>query len=183
MALDYFRIVRLSVDSVIKPFDCGDNDLNEFLLQDAIDYQKAHLAVTYILENKDDTIDYFSVQNDKIALEDFPSRSQYNKARSKIAHKKSHKSYPAVKIGRLGVGEKFTGKGYGRGILDFVKIMFLTNNRTGCRFMLVDAYNNKIDFYKNNGFKLLRPFEDKGRTQLMFCDLLDYKDPIQTPEQ
>lgn len=183
MAFEDFIINRLSVDYVIKPFDCGDDDINKFLLHDAIDYQKAHLAVTYILENADDTIAYFSVQNDKIALEDFPTRSQYNKARSKIAHKKSHKSYPAVKIGRLGVGEKFTGLGYGRGIVDFVKIMFLTNNRTGCRFMLVDAYNDKIDFYKNNGFKLLRPFENKGRTQLMFCDLLDYKDPIQTPEQ
>jgi predicted GNAT family N-acyltransferase len=101
-------------------------------------------------------------------LEDFPSSSQYNKLAPKSPIKKSRKSYPAVIIGRLGVGEKFTGKAYGRGILDFVKIMFLTKSRTGCRFMLVDAYNNKIDFYKNNGFKLLRPFEDKRRTQLMF---------------
>jgi predicted GNAT family N-acyltransferase len=176
MALEDFTINRLSVDSVIKPFDCGDQDINEFLLVDSKDYQKAHLAVTYLLETENDTIAYFSVQNDRIALDDFSSGNQYNKARSKISRSKMHKSYPAVKIGRLGVGAKFAGQGYGKGILDFVKVMFLTNNRTGCRFMLVDAYNHKIEFYKSNGFKLLRPFEDKGRTQLMFCDLLDYKD-------
>jgi hypothetical protein len=42
------EIVRLSEIQEIKPFDCEDSDLNEFLLKDAQLYQRQLLAVTYI---------------------------------------------------------------------------------------------------------------------------------------
>ena len=47
------RLIKLSSDTIIKPFDCGDQDLNEFLLNDAINYQKELMAVTYLLESND----------------------------------------------------------------------------------------------------------------------------------
>ena len=54
-----------------------------------------------------------------------------------------------------------------------VKQLFITDNRTGCRFITVDA-NNKprvIQFYKRNGFNLLTD-QDQGRNQrAMFFDL------------
>lgn len=40
-------------DTIIKPFDCGDADLNDFLFDDAKNYLEAMLAVTYLLEDKD----------------------------------------------------------------------------------------------------------------------------------
>lgn len=40
-------LIRLSSNYKIKPFDCGDKDLNDFLLNDA-----KLLAVAYILETK-----------------------------------------------------------------------------------------------------------------------------------
>ncbi len=56
-------------------------------------------------------------------------------------------SYPAVLIGRLGVnkdyripdGEENTT---GNQLMDFIKTWFLINNKTGCRFIVVDSYNN-----------------------------------------
>jgi hypothetical protein len=35
-------------------------------------------------------------------------------------------------------------RGLRRRILDWLKILFLTANRTGCRFITVDAYNNPL---------------------------------------
>lgn len=40
------KIVRLTQEHVFKPFDCGEEDLNDFLLQDAKQYAKGLLAVT-----------------------------------------------------------------------------------------------------------------------------------------
>jgi GNAT superfamily N-acetyltransferase len=177
MALEDFVINRMTVDYVLKPFDCGDPDINEFLNKDARLYLQQHLAVTYVIENDEDTIAYFSVQNDKISLNDFPSKSQFRKARKQVPHSKSYESYPAVKIGRLGVSAKYSGQGIGQGILDYLKFMFITNNRTGCRFMLVDAYSSKIKFYEKAKFQLLKPSDANLKTQLMYCDLISITTP------
>ena len=58
----------------------------------------------------------------------------------------------------MGVDENFQSKHLGSEILTFLKYWFVEpNNKTGCRFLLVDAYNSErtIEFYQRNGFKLL----------------------------
>lgn len=45
------RIVRLTEELPLKPFDCGNADLNDFLLNDAKAYASRLLAVTYLLED------------------------------------------------------------------------------------------------------------------------------------
>ena len=73
--------------------------------------------------------------------------------------------------------------------LDFIKGWFLsTNNKTGCRFVIVDAVNEQyvISFYQKNGFQPLFSSEEqefaytigkkdipvKLDTRLMYFDLL-----------
>lgn len=53
-------------------FDCGDSDLNEFLITDALKWQENLLAVTYCLENGEDIALYFSLSNDKISANTLP---------------------------------------------------------------------------------------------------------------
>ena len=48
MQFSDFRIVRLSSEINVTDFDCGDEDLNDFLLNDANHYQSELLAVTYL---------------------------------------------------------------------------------------------------------------------------------------
>ncbi len=62
------KIVRLTQDHIFKPFDCGEADLNDFLLQDAKQYLKGLLAVTYIVEDENSTVAFFSLSNDRISL-------------------------------------------------------------------------------------------------------------------
>ena len=70
---------------------------------------------------------------------------------------KTLKRFPAVLIGRLGTSKDFAGRGYGSAIMDFIKVLFRTNNRTGCRFLIVDALNrpDTLRFYERNGFQYL----------------------------
>ena len=101
-------------------------------------------------------------------------------------------NYPSVLIGRLAVSEKFQGKGIGSEILDFLKIWFSdSHNKTGCRFVIVDAVNEPrvVSFYEKNGFYPLFSSEEqeflytggkKGdpvslSTRLMYFDLLEMR--------
>jgi GNAT superfamily N-acetyltransferase len=130
------------------------------------------LAVTYVIENDEDTIAFFSLSNDKIA-QDTDNKATWRRLKKKFPRAKHRSDYPAVKIGRLGVSGKYSNQGIGTEILDFIKNMFITNNRTGCCFITVDAYRQSEGFYQKNGFKRLNPNEKlKGDdTILMYYSL------------
>jgi predicted GNAT family N-acyltransferase len=117
------RIVRLTDTYQIKPFDCGDEDLNDFLFNSSKNYQEQLLAVTYIWEDEVNTIAFFSLLNDKVSVEQF-EKARWRFLRKTIPHKKHLLSYPAVKIGRLAVSNAYKGNDYGTDILNYLKKAF-----------------------------------------------------------
>jgi predicted GNAT family N-acyltransferase len=163
-------LIRLTPAHVIKPFDCGDIDLNDFLLNASKSYLDKLLAVTYILENEIETIAFFSLLNDKITVENVDSRNQWKKWFKRTTGK-DFRSHPAVKIGRLGVSNAFKGSGIGGMILDYIKELFIINNRTGCRYVTVDAYGASLSFYQKNEFNYLTTKDKNADTRLMYFDL------------
>jgi GNAT superfamily N-acetyltransferase len=164
--------IRLSVDHVFKPFDCDTPDLNDFLLSSAKEHQIKLLAVTYLLESDTHTIAFFSLLNDKIAISDLDSkRHWYRTFMDHMPAGKKYKSYPAMKIGRLGVHKDFQGQGIGKRILDYLKIWFITNTKTGCKFITVDALKNSIPFYEKNGFDFLTKADTEKDSRQMYFDL------------
>lgn len=174
MDLTNFQLIRLAPDTEIKPFNCGDQDLNEFLHDDAHNYLNELLAVTYLIESDTETIAFFSLLNDKISLQDICSGNQWKKIQGKLYRRKGKpsRSYPAMKIGRLGVSDSFQNKGLGGAILDYIKNLFINNNRTGCKFITVDAYNRSTKFYEKNGFKFFPAKEADNHTKMMYFDLI-----------
>lgn len=172
--IEQFDFSRLIPSTVLKPFDCDDIDLREFLLNDAVNYAKELLAVTYILEDTERTIGYFSLLNDSIRQGD-STKNRIKKVFKLISHnKRGHNSHPAVKVGRLAVSTMYRSRGIGTELMDFVKGYFIDNNKTGCRFITVDANNNQktIKFYKDNGFDFLTTGDENEDSRLMFFDLI-----------
>ena len=147
-------MIRLTKDHVFKPFDCGEEDLNDFLLHDAKDYLHRLVSVTYVIETDERTVAFFSVSNDRVAISD-TDKATWRKIKKLFPHAKHRSDYPAVKIGRLGVDKEFRGQHIGSDILSYVKRLFVTNNRTGCAFVTVDALKNAIPFYLRNGFVVM----------------------------
>lgn len=47
-----YRVRRLGDDERIESFDCGDADLNDFILNESFLYREELLAVSYIMENE-----------------------------------------------------------------------------------------------------------------------------------
>lgn len=64
------QLLRLTDDYPLDAFDCGDDDLNDFLLNDAKSFQKRQIAYTYILEEDGKVLAYFCLLNDKISRQD-----------------------------------------------------------------------------------------------------------------
>ena len=60
------KVLRLTQDYLFKDFDCGNKDLNDFLLYDSKSYLESRIAVTYVIESDEDIVGYFSVSNDKL---------------------------------------------------------------------------------------------------------------------
>ncbi len=174
MDIDYNLIEceRLSDDHILDNFDCGKNDLNEFLVQDPIPHLKELFAVTYVYTYKNQIIAFYSVSNDKIIKKEI-DKSIINKLSRKIKNeKRKYKSFPAVKLVRFGIDKKFQKIGLGTNILNYIKMNFIDNNKTGCRFITVDAYNDPetLKFYENNRFSFLIE-KNEDETQLMYFDL------------
>ncbi|WP_363322828.1 GNAT family N-acetyltransferase [uncultured Muribaculum sp.] len=171
-----YEIRKLGLDDAITEFDCGDDYLNDFIINDAPLYRRALLAMTYVLENKDSgkIVAYFSVANDRISIKDFPTSTDFNCFRKhKFVNEKRLRSYPAIKICRLGIDKTIQGQQIGTFLIDFVGTMFVTDNKSGCRFLTVDAYSQAIPFYLKNDFAFLSSEDDGQRTRLMYFDLSD----------
>ena len=167
------QFIRLTDNYQFKTFDCGNSDLNEFLLSDAKKYAKRLLSVTYLIEDENEIIAFFSVSNDRISIKE-SDKAVWRKIKKEFPHSKHRSDYPAVKIGRLGVNLSHQGKHIGTHILDFVKKTFIKNNRTGCAFITVDALPSAVSFYHKNGFKFLRISTDSVTardTTPMYYDL------------
>jgi len=168
------QLVRLTTATVIKPFNCGHREINGFLFENAIEHTKELLAITYLYEDDRNTIAYLSVANDSIRIKDAPSPNWFRRVVLKeLPHEKRIKypSYPAVKVGRFGVSNEYSRQGIGTSLMDWVKNYFLDKNKTGCRFVTVDAYKESIEFYEKNGFKFLTDKDKDEETRLMYFDL------------
>ena len=171
-------VVKLEEQDSVKSFDCGDDDLNDFILHESPLYRKEKLAVTYVLKEADDLANehikaFFSLSNDRISISDFDSKTKYNRFSRRFNNHKRLKSYPAAKIGRLGVSESLKGMNIGSMLLKFIKLYFTTDNKTGCRFITVDAYAAAIPFYLRNGFVPLNEEDADEPTRLLYFDLND----------
>jgi len=166
-------LIRLTPDYSFKSFDCENKDLNDFFLNDAKPYLAEFLAVTFILEDREtnSTIAFFSLLNDKVSITDVSGNNVWNRIRKRMPQSKKFKSYPAMKIGRLGISKEYKGKGYGTAILDYLKILFITENRTGCKFITVDAYKDSLPFYEKNGFSYFTENDKDKNTRAMYFDL------------
>lgn len=168
--------IQLTNDTEIKSFKCAEDDLNDFLFEDAKHFQKELMAVTYLLEDaqEDVTVAYFSLLADRISFNP-EEKSVWNNINRNIPNPKRRRNYPAVKIGRLAVNERYAHAGVGTFVLDSIKYAFTTVKRLGCRFLTVDALSSATPFYIRNGFRFFTEQDKMDKTRLMFYDLKNFE--------
>jgi hypothetical protein len=170
---DSWEFEQVEDFSLFSGFECGDDDLDDFIRNDAKTHKRELIAETYAYRFIDEEglktapLAFVSLSNDLVRL---------SKKQKKVIHwtLRGYEHYPAVKVARLGVHRDLQGKNIGTELLNLVKLLFLSNNRTGCRFVTVNAINKQrvLSFYSNNDFSFLD--EEQGtadKTRFMFYDL------------
>jgi len=178
----------LSYSNTLK-FLCGDKDLDDFFQLDAAKYERQLLGKSYCFRLKSNNsviVCAFTLSNSSIDSRNLPNNRK-KKLTENIPHEKSLSSYPATLIGRLGVDKDFGGKGIGTELVSFIKQWMLdSSNKTACRYLTVDAYNNEptLKFYEANGFRTIFSSETQEKeymglsldkelkTRLMYFDLI-----------
>ena len=177
-----------------EPFSCGHDDLDEFFRHDYKFYSGKLLGKTYafrLIDNPAEIICIFTLSNDAIRIKQLLPEDKEQTEYITENGEKNLRRFPGVLIGRLGTSKKVAGKGYGTAVMDFIKAWFRSEeNKTGCRFIIVDAHNNPatLHYYEKNGFKYLyseetnearsmglnikRPGTFPLNTRLMYFDLI-----------
>ena len=136
-----YHYEKLSSKHDLSNFSCGVEDLDEFLKEDALEQQEKNLSVTYIAIYNNRIIGYVSILADKLECKTIKKKNGI------------YPYYPAVKIGRLAVDEKYKGLGLGNDILDTISIIIKKmSKKLGISFITVDAYCTARNFYSKNEF-------------------------------
>ncbi|GAB1254079.1 GNAT family N-acetyltransferase [Desulfovibrio falkowii] len=173
-----FKLTPVEDFKIFAGFSClkavdTDRDLEEFIREDAERHFYDKIAVTYCLVEETaptSPIAFVTLQNDAIIVENRDSLPG-------IDSRYEYKSYPAVKIGRLGVAFEMQRKHMGSLLLHLIIKLMLHANRTGCRFLTVDARRDKVNkedvrpFYAKCGFSTLECRPKTSKYVPMFFDL------------
>jgi hypothetical protein len=174
-----YRLNPVEDFSIFTGFTClqpqdTDRDLDAFLQEDAEQHYRDRIAVTYVLTRNDFPkvpLGFATLQNDAIVVNNDDSLPM-------VQDGYRYASFPGVKIGRFGISMDLQGNGLGSVFLLMIKKLMLDANRTGCRFITVDARRdkkNKVDtsaFYVKNNFPLLPCRPKTSHTIPMYFDLM-----------
>jgi GNAT superfamily N-acetyltransferase len=148
------RIVPLDKRCDLSSFSSSNEDLNDFLKSDAIKSQEDLISRTYLCLWHERVAGFFTLVTDTIEvklIEQDDSIDGY-----------TYQKYPAIKIARMAVDEKFSGAGVGRYLLlSAVGKVHHISQEVGCRYITVDSKREAIGFYEKNGFKLIKKYEKR----------------------
>jgi predicted GNAT family N-acyltransferase len=166
------KIVPLTSDYNVTGFDCGDSDLNEFILEDAKHFLEKRIANTFILEDEGKIAAYFCLLNDKVSRQEI-TNSRWRKIKDSFPESKRFRSYPTIKIGRFAVSLDYRNRSVGTDLMKSLKLILKNEStRSAFRYITVDAYLSAVPFYLKNGFVELTEKEENDHTRLMYFDML-----------
>jgi len=143
-------------------FDCGDDDLNDFLKNDARDNQIKWLSATRILHDNENIVGYFTLIADTINRERIDEHDR-------VAGY-TYSKYSCIKLARLAVDRRYQNQGVGKELMIYVfAIARKIVSFEGGKFLTVDAKNSAVGFYKKFGFVPVRS-NTNAETVPMYAD-------------
>lgn len=132
-------IEKLRREHVLDAFDCGQLDLNAWLIRHALQNQGASAAQTYVGLVNDALVGYYSLAAGQVEYADAPERLCKGLARNPV---------PIMLLARLAVHKDWQGKGIGRALLrDAVLRTIQAADIAGIRALAVHAKDDKARQY------------------------------------
>lgn len=66
MGLSDLQFLELDAEIDLSNFDCGDDDITNWLKEDALNYKKERMANTYLFLKESVVVAYFCISNDSL---------------------------------------------------------------------------------------------------------------------
>jgi len=164
MNVDNIEIKILSEQHNIGNFSCDVEDIDEFIHSEAIDFQNERLGVTYLFFYEAQVVGFVT-----LSMADLRKQKMREEDKLPIGRE----NYPALQISQLAVSKDLQHEhGIGTYICDFCHAQSLKlSEKVGCRFLVLNAIQTAIGFYKTFGFKLLP--KQTRREPVMFLNILN----------
>lgn len=139
------RIEKLRREHVLDAFDCGQADLNAWLIRYALQNQTAGAAQTYVGIANDAVVGYYSLAVGQVEYAEADERLRKGLARHPV---------PIMLLARLAVDRQWQGKGVGGGLLrDAVLRTLQASHIAGIRALVVHAKDDAARrFYERFDF-------------------------------
>jgi GNAT superfamily N-acetyltransferase len=154
-------------------FSCEDAaDLRDFLVDDSLEYVARGLAQVYLGWRGADLVGFFSLSCGLVRYEEI---SRALRSTIGLDDMIGVRTAPTILLGRLAVDDRFRSQGIGTWLFDnAVSIAkFHVAPHAGCRFLLVDAKYERIDWYERKlGCRALGQTSTPPSTTRMGFDLL-----------
>lgn len=133
------RIEKLRREHVLHAFDCGQPDLNAWLIKYALQNQSASSAQTYVGLVNDSVVGYYSLAVGQVEYSDASERLRKGLARHPV---------PIMLLARLAVHKEWQGKGVGRALLrDAILRTVQASEIAGIRALVVHAKDDAAKRY------------------------------------
>ena len=163
---------QLQPDDDVSDFRLGEEKyrpLQAYLEQSAKRFHKRNLARTYVLgSDQKQIVAYLTLVCGEVELQAGGSSV------GERANSYRYRSYPAVKIARLAVDERYRGNDLGKMLVTLA--LGIAKDQicpaVGCRFVTVDAKVDAVKFYERLGFSFLETEQNRQRPEpILFIDL------------
>ncbi len=147
------RILPLTGNHDRQGFDCGQQELNNWLRKTALQHQKKGISKTFVAtmeETPTDICGYYALTLTEVDTRELPKDRQT----------KLPRIIPGIRLGRLAVARKHQGKHLGQTLLmNAIERVQLIREHAGVVGLFVDAIDEQAaGFYIHFGFE---PFGDE----------------------
>lgn len=142
MNIEYIRdnyvFEKLNEKHNLDSFECGIEDLNNFLKKDALKQQKLNLNLTFLVLCDDVIIGYVSILTDTMKLKIVEDEKTKNKIENELNISENNE-LPAIKIGRFAIDKRYTKQGLGTHIFFNVllSLLKLSKSKFGLNLLLL----------------------------------------------
>ena len=133
------RVEKLRREHVLDAFDCGQLDLNAWLIKYALQNQSASSAQTHVGLVNESVVGYYSLAVGQVEYSDASERLRKGLARHPV---------PIMLLARLAVHKEWQGKGVGRALLrDAILRTLQASEIAGIRALVVHAKDDAAKRY------------------------------------
>jgi len=144
--LTSLRIAKIDRSHAVERFDCGQDDLNRFLVRFALTNQLANASTTYLALAGEEVVGFYTLVVGEAAYADAPERLARGMARHPI---------PLMVLARLATDIRWQGQGIGKGLLKDAMLRTLqAADIAGIRALAVHAKDETARaFYEHFDFQ------------------------------